>query len=220
MTPRAREVVEQLRGLFTAKDRANLARFGIDAPTALGVSMANIQKLAKRLGRDHALAEELWATGVYEARLLCAFVEQPERVTAAQMERWCKQFDNWAVCDTLCFKLFDQTKHAWTKAEAWCKRTAEFEKRAGFALLATLAGHDKTASDDRFLASLAWIEAGAADERNFVKKGVSWALRRVGMRGPKVKKAALELAGRLAAAEHAGARWVGRDALRDLSKRR
>lgn len=220
MTARAREVIEQLRGLSTAKDRANLARFGIEAPTALGVSMANIQKLAKRLGRDHALAGELWDTGVYEARLLCAFIEDPQRVTAAQMERWCKQFDNWAVCDTLCFKLFDQTKHAWTKAEAWCKRTAEFEKRAGFALLATLAGHDRESSEDRFVASLAWIEAGAADERNFVKKGVSWALRRVGMRGPKVKKAALALAARLAASGHAGARWVGRDALRDLSKRR
>jgi 3-methyladenine DNA glycosylase AlkD len=220
MTARAREVIEQLRGLSTAKDRANLARFGIDAPTALGVSMANIQKLAKRLGRDHALAGELWATGVYEARLLCAFVEEPDRVTAAQMERWCKHFDNWAVCDTLCFKLFDQTKHAWTKAEAWCKRTAEFEKRASLAVLSCPARVASKANPARFLASLAWIEAGADDERNFVKKGVSWALRRVGMRGPEVKKASLALAARLAASEHVGARWVGRDALRDLAKRR
>jgi len=220
MTKRAREVIEELRGVSTAKDLANLARFGIDAPGALGVSMANIQKLAKRLGRSHTLAAELWATGVYEARLLCAFVEEPGRVTAAQMERWCEEFDNWAVCDTLCFKLFDQTPHAWAKAEAWCRRKAEFEKRAGFALLATLAGHDKTPGEERFLASLAWIEAGAGDERNFVKKGVSWALRRVGMRGPKVRKAALELAARLIESENAGARWVGRDALRELSKRR
>lgn len=220
MTKRAREVVEELRRLATAKDHANLARFGIVAPGALGVSMANIQKLAKRLGRSHELAAELWATGVYEARLLCAFVEEPERVTAAQMERWCKDFDNWGVCDTLCFKLFDQTAHAWAKAEAWCKRKAEFEKRAGYALLATLAGHDKRSGEERFLASLAWIEAGAADERNFVKKGISWALRRVGMRSPAVRKAALELAARLAESENAGARWVGRDALRDLGKRR
>ncbi len=203
----------------TPRDRENLVRFGINAKEALGVSMANIQAIAKRLGRSHELASALWATGVYEARMLTAFVDDPARVTPAQMDRWCRDFDNWGICDTLCFCLFDRTPHAWAKVAQWGARDEEFIKRAGFALLASLAGHDKSSGDEPFLASLPLIEKAAFDERNFVKKGVSWALRGLGRRGPAVCQAALVVARRLADSAHPGARWVGRDALRDLTKR-
>src|SRR5262245_61579565 len=171
--------LEQMR---TKRDYDNLARFGINANKAFGVSMANIQVLAKRLGRNHALAAALWDSGWYEARLLAAFVDEPERVTAAQIERWCRDFDNWGICDTLCFQLFDRTPHAWGKVKAWSGKRDEFVKRAAFALLASLAGHDKTSGDKPFLEGLVLIERAATDERNFVKKGVNWALRRVGGR--------------------------------------
>src|SRR5258707_15767392 len=124
----------------TPRDRANLARFGINATKAFGVSIANIQVLAKRLGRNHALAAALWDTGWYEARLLSSFVDEPARVTPAQMDRWCRDFDNWGICDTLCFHLFDRTPHAWGKVAQWSDKPDEFVKRAAFALLASLAG--------------------------------------------------------------------------------
>jgi 3-methyladenine DNA glycosylase AlkD len=214
------DVLAMLERVSTTRDYDNLARFGIAATNALGVSMANIQRVAKRLGRSHALALALWNTGVYEARLLTAFVDEPARVTSSQMDRWCREFDNWGVCDTLCFKLFDQTPHAWGKVDKWAGSRDEFVKRAGFALLASLAGHDKAAPDQMFRARLPLIERAAGDERNFVKKGVSWALRRVGTRSPALGAAALEVAERLAASDVPGARWVGRDAVRELQRSR
>jgi len=213
-----REALASLEAYSTPKDVGNLARFGINAKNALGVSMANIQALAMRLGPSHELAAALWKTGCYEARMLASLVDEPERVTAAQMERWCRDFDNWGICDTVCFKLFDRCAHAWQKAEEWCGRSAEFEKRAGFAMLASLAGHDKDATDEKFLEGLAWIEREAGDDRNFVKKGVSWALRRTATRNAKLREASAAVARRLAASDSASARWVGKDALSDLKK--
>ena len=220
--PNVVEALQLLEEKSTAWDLANLARFGIvTADRVLGVSMSSIQAIAKQLGpRDPKLAAALWDTGCYEARMLTAFVHDPGKVAAAQMDRWCKQFDNWAICDTLCFKLWDRTPHAWSKAEQWSKKDGEFVKRAGFALLASMAGHDKKSGDDPFRDSLAWIERGAFDDRNFVKKGVSWALRRIGTRSAALKDSCIELAAQLAQSEDRGARWVGKDALRDLQKRK
>jgi 3-methyladenine DNA glycosylase AlkD len=206
-----------LRGLATRRDLDNLDRFGITASKPLGVSMANLKRVAARVGRSHELAAGLWETGIYEARMLTALVDEPARVTAAQMDRWCRAFDNWAICDTLCFHLFDRTPHAWSRAQAWSRKHPEFERRAGFALLASLALHDKGAPDGPFLRSLPWIERAAGDQRNFVKKGVSWALRAVGRRSPALHAPARALAGRLAASDDPTERWVGKDALRDLS---
>ena len=211
-------VLAELEGLGTAGTRDGYARYGIVAPRAWGVTMADIQGLARRVGRSHALAAALWKSGWYEARLLAAFVEEPERVTPEQMERWCRDFDNWGICDTVCFKLFDQVPHAWTKVAEWSDRPEEFVKRAAFALLASLALHDQRATDAPFIASLSRIERAAADERNFVKKGVSWALRSVGRRSRALHAAATALARRLAAAPEAAPRWVGRDAVRDLTR--
>jgi len=210
--------LSSLERMSTRKDRDNLQRFGITAGKAYGVSIANIQRLAKQLGRDHALAAALWDTGWYEARLLTSYVDEPARVTSSQMDRWCRDFDNWGVCDTVCFCLFDRTPYAWDKVSKWSDARPEFVKRAAFALLASLAGHDKAAGDEPFLESLALIERAAADDRNFVKKAVSWALRRIGGRSKTLNTAAIALARRLADAAEPSARWIGRETLRDLSR--
>jgi len=199
------------------KNRDGLARYGIVASKPFGVSMASVQRLAKRIGRDHELAVALWNTGYYEARLLAVFVADPARVTSALMDRWCKDFENWADCDTACFQLFDRTPHAFAKVAQWSRRRPEFERRAAFALLASVALHDKQATSAAFLRCLPLIEAAAGDERNFVKKAVSWALRAIGRRNPELHAAALSLARRLASAAEPSARWIGRAAVKELT---
>jgi 3-methyladenine DNA glycosylase AlkD len=211
-------VVASLKRLGTKATRDGMARYGIPSDKAFGVPVGTIRKLAKRFGRDHELAASLWDTGWYEARMLAAFVDEPGRVTPAQMDRWCRDFDSWAICDTACFHLFDRTPHAWRKVRQWAARRDEFIKRAAFALLASLAGHDKEARDEAFARSLPLVERGATDGRNFVKKGVSWALRGIGHRSPDLHASAVALAGRLADSPDAAPRWVGKDALRDLTR--
>ncbi len=222
MTPTTQRVDEALRWLErngSKRVRDELEpRYGITTTKAFGVRVGGIQQLAKQLGRDHALAVALWKTGWYEARLLTAYVDDPARVTAAQMDRWVRDFDNWGLCDTLCFVLWDRTPHAWTKVEQWSKRREEYVKRTGFVMLACLALHDKAAKDEPFLRSLALIERDATDERNFVKKGVSWALRAIGGRNRVLNAAAIETARRLAAASNSAARSTGKEALRALTK--
>jgi 3-methyladenine DNA glycosylase AlkD len=217
LAERVDDAVATLRKLGSRAHRDGMARYAIPSDRAFGVPMSKIQGVAKALGRDHALAEALWDTGWYEARMLACYVDDPAEVTAAQMDRWCRDFDNWAHCDTACFVLFDRTPHAWKKVTAWAKRKDEFEKRAAFALLASLAGHDKTAPDARFVEGLALVEREAHDDRNFVKKGISWALRGIGRRRT-LTAAANAVAKRLAASEDPSARWIGKDALRDLAK--
>ena len=212
-----RTLLAELERLGSKKRRAEMAtRYGIHTDKAFGTTMADMQKIARRTGRDHALAAALWETGVYEARMLAALVDAQEQVTAAQMDRWCAGFDNWALCDTHCMHLFDRTPHAFGKVERWARSRAEFVRRAAFALLASLALHDKNAANDRFARCLPLIEDAAADERNFVKKAVSWALRAVGERNAELNAASLAVAGRLADSTNAAARWVSRDALRQL----
>jgi len=213
-------VVESLHRLATKHTLEGMARYAIPSEKAFGVSMADMKVLAKRLGRDHELAADLWKTGGYEARMLATLVDEPAMVTPAQMDRWCKDFDSWAICDTACFWLFDRTPHAWGRIGAWCGRRKEFEKRAAFALVASVALHNKQEEDARFVHALTLAEEGASDGRNFVKKGVSWALRGIGGRNPGLRAAALEVAERLAESSEAAPRWVGRDVIRGLAKRR
>jgi 3-methyladenine DNA glycosylase AlkD len=201
----------------TAATRKDIARYGIPADDAFGVTMADMKRLAKELGPSHALAAELWATGRYEARMVAALVDEPARVTPTQMDRWCRDFDNWGICDTVCFALFDRTPHAWDKVAQWATRRDEFGKRAAFALLWGLTVHDKRADDARFLHGLELIERAAADDRHFVKKGVNMALRAVGKRNAALNRAAIVVATRLAASGDADAQWVGRDAVRELT---
>jgi 3-methyladenine DNA glycosylase AlkD len=211
------QVVAQLKRLGSKKGRDGMARYAIPSDNAFGVSVGKIRDIGKRLGRNHGLAQALWDTGWYEARMLAAFVDDPAQVTPAQMDRWCRDFDNWAITDTICFHLFDRTPHAFAKVKAWSNRRNEFEKRAAFALLASLGVHDKRASDESFAKCLPLIERAAADERNFVKKGVSWALRVIGRRSRDLNRTAIALSERLCASEQSSARWVGRDALKELT---
>lgn len=198
------------------KVRDGMARYGLPSDKALGVSVGTIQKLGKELGKDHELAMALWETDVYEARLLVAYVGEPAKLTSAQMDRWCRDFDNWGVLDTICFVLFNETPLAWKKVEQWVKLQGEFQRRAGFVLLACLPWREP-ADDARFMRLLPLIERGAPDNRNFVRKGVNWALRSVGRRSRKLHNAATALAKRLAESEDATARWVGKDAFKQLT---
>lgn len=193
-------------------------RFGIVVDKAFGTTMAQLKALARITGRDHELALALWDTGWYDARMFACLIGEPAKVTAAQMDAWCRDFDNWATCDTACFALFDRTPHAFAKIRQWAKRKPEFEKRAAFALLASVALHDKKNSDAPFLACFPLIRAAANDERNFVKKGVSWALRGVAGRSTVLRDAAIELAEELAESKNATERWVGKDVLRDIMR--
>ncbi|OSZ69529.1 hypothetical protein CAP40_01325 [Sphingomonas sp. IBVSS2] len=196
-----------------------MPRFGIaTADRVIGIKVGTVRGIAKKLGRDQALAERLWDAGVYEARLLACFVGEPRALTAEGMDRWAAGFDNWATCDTACFDLFDKSPLAWDAVPRWAEDEREFVRRAAFALLAGLALHAKKLGDAPFLEALPLIEAHAGDPRNFVKKGVSWALRGIGMRNPALHAAASEMAERLSASPLPAARWVGRDAARDLAR--
>ena len=215
--PPVADILKSLQALSTPRDLANLQRFGITSANALGVSIANVQKVAKQIGRDHATAAALWATGVYEARLLAAYVDDPAAVTVSQMDAWCRDFDSWGVCDTLCFVLFDRTPHAWRCVDRWARAKPEFVRRAAFALMASLAVHDKASEDAPFAERLPLVEEAASDERDLVRKGVSWALRTTGRRNEALHGAALAVSKRLAATSDAGSRWVGKDAVRELT---
>lgn len=213
------DVVAELRRLSSETFRAGMARFAIPSDNAFGVPVGVIRQLAKRLGRSSKLADELWATGWYEARMLAVFVEDPAHVMPAQMEQWCRDFDSWAICDTACFHLFDRTPHARKKIKAWATRRDEFVKRAAFALLASMTVHDKQTPDELFAEGLELIEAAADDDRNFVKKAVNWALRSIGKRNQSLHAAALAAAERLAQREASAPRWIGKDALRELNSK-
>ena len=216
-TAGVRDVLAWLERTGTRRQRDEMARYGIVAPRAFGVPVGALKKQAKRLGPDHALAAALWKSGRYEARLLAGMVDDPSQVSRKQMNDWAAAFDSWAVCDTVCFHLFDHTPFAWEKARAWSASPREFVKRAGFVMMAGQVGRDKDAPDAKFLALLPLIEKGARDDRPFVKKGVNWALRRIGRRNRALHAACLALARRLAESDQPSARWVGKDAVRELT---
>jgi 3-methyladenine DNA glycosylase AlkD len=210
-------VLEWLKDHSTRATLDGMARYAIPSDKAFGVAMRDMKALGKKLGHNHELALALWDTGWYEARMVVSFVADPALVTAAQMDRWCKQFDNWAICDTMCFNLFDRTPHRWAKVKQWSSKRDEFEKRTAFALLWSLTVHDRHADDEAFIRGLELIEREAGDERNFVKKAVNMALRAIGKRNRALNAAAVAVARRLADSEQGAARWVGKDALRELT---
>lgn len=212
-----REALKWLKSRRTRAIRDGMARYAIPSKHALGVAMKDIKTLGKRLGQNQELAAALWETGVYEARMLASFVGDPARITPAQMDRWCKDFDNWAFCDAMCFNLFDRTPHAWSKVKQWSGSKAEFVKRTAFALLWSLSVHDKGAGDEHFLQGLVLIENAAHDDRHFVKKAVNMALRAIGKRNRALNASAVAVARRLASSSNKTARWIGKDALRELT---
>jgi len=213
---KVKEALSWLERHGTAANREGMKRYAIASEGAFGVRMKDIQSLAKTLGRDQALAEALWETGQYEARMTACYVGDPAKVTAATMDRWCRSLDNWAHCDTACFALFDRSPHAWKKVAQWSRSADEFVKRAAFALLWGLTVHDKKAPDARYLEGLALIERGAFDERHWVKKAVNMALRATGKRNRALNAAAIKVAKRLAGSDDPTACWIGKDALREL----
>jgi len=193
-----------------------MARFAVPIDKALGIPTPALRKMAREIGKNHQLAQDLWKSGVHEARTLAAFIDEPHRVTPAQAERWLRDFDSWDVCDCCCGNLFDKMPFAYRKAVEWSRRKEEFAKRAGFSLMAALAVHDKEAGDTKFLKFLPIIKRESTDERNFVKKAVNWALRQIGKRNRELNQAALRTAQEIRKIDSRSARWIAADALREL----
>lgn len=212
-------IIRELARHGSAANVAGMARFGIHCQKALGVTAPVMRALARRIGRDHRLAGQLWRTGVHEARYVASLVDEPAKVTERQMEAWARQFDNWAVCDSVCGNLFDKTPWAYNKALAWSRRPEEFVKRAGFALMAWLSVHDKKAPDGRFIPFLTAIKREATDERNYVRKAVNWALRQIGKSRPALRARAISAARAIQRIDSKAARWIAADALRELRAR-
>ena len=212
----AEEVLKELGKHFSQKNIDGMARFGINSPKAFGVSAPVIKGIAKKIGKDHTLALQLWETAYLEARAVAFFVADPKLVTKSLMNKWVRDFDSWAVCDGTCLHLFGYTPHAFEKIFEWCKRKEEFVRRAGFVLIAVLAVHDKKRDDKDFLKFFPLIKEYSTDERNFVKKAVNWAIRQIGKRSMFLNKEAIKLALEIQKIESKSARWIASDALREL----
>jgi 3-methyladenine DNA glycosylase AlkD len=222
------EILKKLKSLGDPKNVEGMARFGISAKKTFGVSIPNLRKLAKEIGKDHHLALELWRSGIHEARILASMIDEVGQVTEKQMDAWIADFDSWDVCDQVCMNLFDKTTFAFEKAKEWAKRDrpariakqsiagGEFEKRAGFALMACLAWHDKESNDKKFIQFFPLITKNADDERNFVKKAVNWALRQIGKRNKKLNKEAIKVSKEVQKKDSKAAKWIANDALREL----
>src|SRR5580700_4698312 len=215
--PRSKaSVLRELKEVADPKVRAKLAYFGVNVPKAYGISAPVLHAFARHIGKDQSLAEELWSTAIHEARILAALIGEAEKITAARMERWVRDFDSWDLVDTACCYLYARAKPAWNKVYEWSSRRAEFEKRAAFSLAAYLAYKDKMAEDAKFERFLAVIERESHDERNFVRKAVNWALRNIGKRNLRLNRAAIRSAERILGQGSRTARWIARDALREL----
>ena len=211
------EILARLRAFGDPATAAGMARYGINPQNALGIKIPVLRGIARELGKDHALAEELWATGVHEARILATMIADPRQVTEEQMERWAADFNSWDLCDQCCGNLFDRTPYAYDKALAWSAREEVFVKRAGFALMAYLAVHDKRAPDEKFTQFFPCILRQAGDERNFVKKAVNWALRQIGKRNRSLNESAIAVVAELEQLDSRAARWIAADARRELT---
>jgi 3-methyladenine DNA glycosylase AlkD len=213
----AKATVRLLKTLSKPENLDGMSRFGINTSNALGITVTELRKVAKTIGKDHELAMGLWDTKIHEARMLASFIDEPVLVTEQQMEAWAKGFDSWDLCDECCGDLFDKTEFAYKKAAEWSERREEYVKRAGFALMAALSVHDKRAADSKLLQFLPIIERESDDERNFVRKAVNWALRNIGKRNLNLNKAAIATAKRIKERDTKSARWIASDALRELT---
>lgn len=213
---RTNALLTELYSHANSKNVEGMARYGIVSTNVVGLTMPYLHEKAKAIGKDHDLALELWSTGVYEARLLAAFIDDPKRLTKKQMNAWAMEFDNWAICDGVCMHLFRKTSSAHAMAVKWSKQSRPFLKRAGFVMIATLAVHDKASPDKVFLPYLKAIVRAADDDRNFVKKAVNWSLRQIGKRSLFLNGAAIKAGEKIQKCESSSARWIAADALREL----
>jgi len=214
---RYKEILKQLKSMSDPEAVAGMARFGISHRNALGVSIPDLRKMAKQTGKNRLLAQQLWRSGIHEARILAGMIDDPALVTEEQMERWVKDFDSWDLCDQCCSNLFDKTDFAYQKAVEWSSRDEEFVKRAGFVLMACLAVHDKKAEDKKFERFFSVIKREAADDRNFVRKAVNWALRQIGKRNLRLNRKGIRTANEIQRIDSKSARWIASDALRELT---
>jgi 3-methyladenine DNA glycosylase AlkD len=212
----AQELIRRLKRLSNPKNVEGMKRFGINPHNTLGIPIPVLRNMAKETGRDHAIALDLWSSGIHEARILASMIDDPDAVTEKQMGSWVKDFDSWDDCDQVCMNLFSKTRFAYAKAAEWSAREEEFVKRAGFALMACLAWGDKKADDKRLGEFLPIIKKASTDERNFVRKAVNWALRQIGKRNPVLNKRAIATAKLIQKTDSKSARWVASDALREL----
>jgi len=215
--PSAAQILDELHARANAANVAGMARYGISTKGTLGVPVNQLRLIARQIGRNHALAAQLWASGVHEARILATIIDDPKQVTRRQMDAWARDFDSWDVCDQACQNLFRYTPYAWQMAAKWAHSKQEFVRRAGFSLMAGLAGKDETASDNEFVALFPLLAAAAIDERNMVKKALNWALRAIGKRNPNLRKQAIAAAWEIHAIDSKSARWIASDAIRELS---
>jgi 3-methyladenine DNA glycosylase AlkD len=213
------ELIDQLKQKADAKHHAGMMRFGISNDKALGVKIPEVRKLAKMIKKDHALAQQLWDTDIHEARILASMIDDPKLVTQQQIDAWTKDFKTWDICDQVCGNLFDRTPYAIDKAIEFSQHEEEFIKRAGFVLMAEYSMHNKKASDEVFINFFPIIEREACDDRNFVKKAVNWALRQIGKRNKTLLPLAIECAELILQQDSKAAKWIARDALRELSER-
>lgn len=211
------QVVERLQARARPDQLAGLASYGMAVEQRLGVSIPELRRIAKEVGKDHRLALELWDTGIAEARIVAAMVDRPEDLTEEQMERWVAGFNSWDVCDQVCMNLFEKSPWVWKKIVDWSGREEEYVRRAAYALIACLAWHDKRTADAEFIRLFPVIRQGATDERNYVKKAVSWALRNVGKRNHNLNRAAIELAEEIGRIDSKAARWIASDVIRELN---
>jgi 3-methyladenine DNA glycosylase AlkD len=213
----AAEIIGSLKRLADPKNVEGMARYGINTDTAFGVPVPRLRAIAKEIGKDHALAAELWRSGIHEARIIAPLIEDPARVSERQADRWVRQFYSWDICDLCCNNLLRKTPFAHDKALEWSAGEREFVRRAGYVMMAVLAVHDKAAADSVFAEYLRVIAAGATDERNMVRKAVNWALRQIGKRNLALNAEAIATAKRIAENDSKAARWVASDALRELT---
>ena len=209
-------VLKKLKEKSRPDQLEGMAKYGMVREKRLGVSIPDLRKMAKEIGKDHKLSLKLWKTGIQEARILAAMVDLPDEVTEQQMEEWVKDINSWDVCDQVCMNLFEKIPFARKKITEWSRREEEFVKRTAFSMIACLAWHDKQAPDESFIELLPVIKSGAVDERNFVKKAVNWSLRNIGKRNPKLNKAAIKTAKDIQQIDSKAARWIASDAIREL----
>ncbi|MDB4978561.1 MAG: hypothetical protein JWM56_747 [Candidatus Peribacteria bacterium] len=211
-----KEVLAVLHSHANPDNVKGMARFGVKGKQLMGISIPVLRALARKTGKDHALAQGLWQSGFHEARILAGMIEDPLRVTGQQMDSWVAGFDSWDVCDQVCGNVFDRTPFAYAKAAEWAASEVEYTRRAGFALMAALAVHDKKSTDTKFVQFFPLIKKYAHDDRNFVKKAVNWALRQIGKRSASLHPLAMAVAQELVVMDSRSAKWIGRDAIREL----
>ena len=212
------KILKELKKLSSPEAKAAQAYFKVGSEKSFGLRTPQMRKLAKQVGRNHELALQLWKTEIHEARHIASFIADPNQVTEKMMEQWVKDFNSWDIVDNCCGTLFDKTPLAFQKAIEWTKRKKEFEKRAGFTMMAELAVHDKKSEDKKFEQFFPYIIAESHDERNFVKKAINWALRQIGKRNERLCKKAIAVAKQIQNKGDAASRWIASDALRELEK--